>query len=107
MTLHASLAGNGDDEAGEPCPAPEVDPLAPAGRRMFHELQAVGDVTRPHMRERRCAHEIVGGLPFGEEPNEALEIVPDRIRDEAESIKRASGFFAVMLRRGQRKWACV
>ncbi len=69
----SALRGDRDDEPGKPGAAPKIDPVAEF-RRMVEELQAVGDVPRPDVGERRRRDEIVRPLPFSEERDEALEV---------------------------------
>ena len=74
---------------------------------MVEELQAVGDVPRPDLGERRRRDEIVRALPFGEERDEALEVGARLGRDEAEAIERSAGAARAQAALRPRTRACV
>ena len=101
------LAGDRDDEPGKPCPASEIDPFAKVGRRMVEELQAVGDMPRPDIVERRCARrDCASRCHSRSSATKRSRSCFDRRRDEAESIERGRRR-RIMPRRGQQGRACV
>ena len=86
------LAGNRDDEPRKTCAASEIDPFAKIRRRMLEELQAVGDMPRPHVIERRLrATRLWTRCHSASSATKRSRSRLRRIRDEAESIERVGG----------------